>query len=62
MLDHDAIYAEIGEIAAGLKPGRTSAEEITFFKSVGNAIQDLTVAARVLAAAEAQNLGTIVNF
>ena len=62
MLDHDAIYAEIGEIAAGLKPGRTSAEEITFFKSVGNAIQDLTVAARVLVAAEAQNLGTIVNF
>lgn len=61
LLNPDSIYAEIGEIAAGLKPGRTSAEEVTFFKSVGLAIQDLTVAACVVAAAEAQNLGTLVN-
>lgn len=61
LLQPDSIHAEIGEIAAGLKPGRTSTQEITFFKSVGTAIQDLTVAARVVAAAEAQNLGTVVD-
>lgn len=55
------VYAEIGEIAAGLKPGRQSPEEITFFKSVGNAVQDLALAERVLRAAEARGLGTEVN-
>ncbi|MCA9942440.1 MAG: hypothetical protein KC449_03120 [Anaerolineales bacterium] len=34
------IHAELGEIAAGLKPGRTSPTQITFFKSVGVAVQD----------------------
>ena len=42
------VYAEIGEIAAGLLPGRTSADEITFFKSVGNAVQDAAVAACIV--------------
>src|SRR5262249_21213451 len=31
----ERIYAELGEIAAGAKPGRTSAEQITIFKSLG---------------------------
>ena len=34
------IHAELGEIIAGRKPGRTTAQQITFFKSVGNAAQD----------------------
>jgi len=38
------IYAELGEIAAGRKAGRENKEEITVFKSVGNAIQDLLAA------------------
>src|SRR5262245_35550433 len=38
------VYAEIGEIAAGLKPGRQDDDEITYFKSVGNAAQDAAVA------------------
>jgi alanine dehydrogenase len=41
------IRAEIGEVLAGLKPGRRSADEITLFKSVGNAILDLAVAGLV---------------
>ncbi len=40
----ELIYGELGEIVAGLKPGRESSEEFTFFKSVGIAIQDLAVA------------------
>jgi ornithine cyclodeaminase/alanine dehydrogenase-like protein (mu-crystallin family) len=38
------IFAEIGEVLAGRKPGRESAEEITLFKSVGVAAEDLASA------------------
>ena len=43
-LSADCIHAELGEVIAGKKTGRTSEKEITVFKSVGNAIQDLAVA------------------
>jgi len=61
LVDESVISAEIGEIVLGVAPGRTSAEEITFFKSVGNAVQDIAVAARVLAVAERENLGVVVE-
>lgn len=51
------IYAELGEIVAGLKPGRTSPQQITFFKSVGLAVQDAIAAQIALRNAEAANLG-----
>jgi ornithine cyclodeaminase/alanine dehydrogenase-like protein (mu-crystallin family) len=54
------IYAELGEIAAGLKPGRMSDDEVTLFKSVGVAVQDIAAAGRVLAAAERLDLGVEV--
>ncbi|MFN2508057.1 MAG: ornithine cyclodeaminase family protein [Chthoniobacterales bacterium] len=38
------IFAEIGEVVAGAKPARQSAEEITLFKSVGVAIEDIVAA------------------
>jgi ornithine cyclodeaminase/alanine dehydrogenase-like protein (mu-crystallin family) len=47
---------------AGVKPGRTSDDQITFFKSVGNAVQDAAAAARVLQIAEANDLGTVIEF
>jgi len=52
------IYAELGEIAAGRKPGRVTPEEITLFKSVGVAVQDVAAASAVLEAARRLNLGT----
>ena len=55
------IDAEIGEIINGDKPGRESDAEITFFKSVGVAVQDAVAGAVVLAAAEAKGLGTVVE-
>ena len=55
------IDAEIGEIINGNKPGRQSDEEITFFKSVGVAVQDAVAGAAVLAEAEAKELGTVVE-
>jgi ornithine cyclodeaminase/alanine dehydrogenase-like protein (mu-crystallin family) len=38
------IHAQLGEIVAGLRPGRTDDREITVFKSVGLAIQDVATA------------------
>ena len=55
------IDAEIGEIVNGDKPGRQSDDEITFFKSVGVAVQDAVAGAAVLAAAEAKELGIVVE-
>ena len=51
---------EIGEVLSGRAPGRQSSEEITFFKSVGNAAQDVAVARLVLQAAEKGGWGTRV--
>jgi ornithine cyclodeaminase/alanine dehydrogenase-like protein (mu-crystallin family) len=52
---------EIGEVINGQVPGRQSAEQVTLFKSVGNAVQDIAAATRALAAAEALGLGTLVD-
>ncbi len=57
----DRIHAELGEIVLGHKPGRTDSKEITFFKSVGVAIQDLIAAGRALKLAEQQGLGQVVS-
>jgi len=48
LIGEDHILAEIGEVLAGLKPGRGSDDEVTLFKSVGNAVQDLAVAGLVV--------------
>lgn len=55
------IYADLGELVSGTKPGRTDDLEITFFKSVGLAIQDLAAASKALARAEEMNLGKVVE-
>ncbi|HEX9816947.1 MAG TPA: ornithine cyclodeaminase [Candidatus Thermoplasmatota archaeon] len=56
-ITEDDVFAEIGEVAAGLKPGRQGKDEITFFKSVGNAVQDAAVAALAIKAAKRENVG-----
>jgi len=55
------ILAELGEVTAGKKPGRGSAREITYFKSVGNAVQDVSVAQAVYRRAREKNLGQEVE-
>jgi ornithine cyclodeaminase/alanine dehydrogenase-like protein (mu-crystallin family) len=37
-------FAELGEVVAGTRPGRQSADEITLFKSVGVAVEDVVSA------------------
>jgi ornithine cyclodeaminase/alanine dehydrogenase-like protein (mu-crystallin family) len=61
LITTDHIYAELGEIAAGAKAGRTQEEEITLFKSVGVAVQDVAAAGAVLEAARRLGLGTEVE-
>ena len=55
------IHGEIGEILAGAKPGRSSADEITLYKSVGIAVQDVATAQLVYRKALERNAGTNVD-
>jgi ornithine cyclodeaminase len=56
-LDASAVHAELGELVAGTRPGRATPSEITLYKSVGVAVQDLAAAALVVAAARARGAG-----
>lgn len=56
------IHAELGEVVAGKKPGRTSEEEITVFDSTGTALQDVAAAAMVYERAAQQHVGTRFSF
>ena len=55
------IHAEIGETLAGITTGRTTADEITLYKSVGIAIQDVATANLVYQKALRQEIGTHVE-
>jgi ornithine cyclodeaminase len=57
LISEGHIYAELGEILAGVKAGRGSDDEVTIFKSVGNAVQDVAVATKALEEARKHDLG-----
>jgi ornithine cyclodeaminase/alanine dehydrogenase-like protein (mu-crystallin family) len=38
------VVAELGEVVVGKRPGRQTAEEVTLFKSVGLAVEDVVTA------------------
>jgi ornithine cyclodeaminase/alanine dehydrogenase-like protein (mu-crystallin family) len=61
VIDEGHIHAELGELVAGTRRGRTSRDQITLYKSVGVAVQDAAAAALVLAAARARNIGREVE-
>ena len=60
-VDASVIAAELGEVVLGRKVGRESADQVTYFKSVGNAVQDVAVAALVLQRARAAGRGVLVE-
>lgn len=60
-IDRDHISTEIGEVIAGHKPGRASAEEITFFKSVGVSVQDAMAAQIILRNGPSLGLGATIE-
>ncbi len=62
IVTRDHVYAELGEIVAGLKNGRTSKEEVILFDSTGMALQDVATASIVYEKALKDKIGYSVNF
>jgi alanine dehydrogenase len=56
------VHAELGEVIAGLKKGRTSDDEIIIFDSTGTALQDVAASAIVYEKVLATTIGTSLNF
>jgi ornithine cyclodeaminase/alanine dehydrogenase len=61
VISADHIYAELGELVTGKKKGRTSNNEITVFKSVGLAIQDVATGMKVYELAKAKGVGQLID-
>lgn len=57
IISREDVWAELGEVVAGKKPGRTSSEEITIFVSTGLAIQDAVTANLVYQRALERGIG-----
>jgi ornithine cyclodeaminase/alanine dehydrogenase-like protein (mu-crystallin family) len=57
----DHVRAELGEVLAGSKPGRRNDGELTLFRSLGLAVEDLAAAQYAVAAAREHGLGTEVE-
>jgi ornithine cyclodeaminase/alanine dehydrogenase len=60
-INENHIHGEIGEVLAGAKPGRSGASEVTLYKSVGIAIQDVATASLVYRKALERGVGTAVE-
>jgi len=56
------IYAQIGEILVGRKPGRASAQEVTIFDSTGLGIQDVATGSAIYRKATEMGKGIRLNF
>lgn len=61
LLTRAGVHAELGEVVAGRKPGRASADEIILFDSTGMALQDAAAATLVYERALAAGRGMKVN-
>ncbi len=61
VIGDDHIVGALGEVLVGQAPGRGSAEEITLFKSLGIAVEDLAAAHHIWRKAEATGAGTWVE-
>ncbi|MFF9160988.1 hypothetical protein ACF081_12100 [Streptomyces longwoodensis] len=57
LITADHVHAELGELVAGSRPGRTAPDQITLYKSVGVAAQDAAATALVVAAARERSVG-----
>ena len=62
LLTSEDVYAELGEVIAGYKSGRTSSDEIIIFDSTGMALQDVVTAAAVYEKAVRAGSGTRIDF
>lgn len=60
-VSRERLSRELGMVVSGDAPGRTSPDEITLFKSVGNAVQDVVVARRAVERARERGIGTEID-
>jgi alanine dehydrogenase len=61
LVSREHFARELGMVASGGAPARVSTDEITLFKSVGNAVQDVVVARRAVDRARERGLGTEID-
>lgn len=62
LMTRESAYGELSEVVAGVKPGRTSPDEIVIFDSTGMALQDVVAAAAVYEKAVSEQAGTVIDF
>jgi ornithine cyclodeaminase/alanine dehydrogenase-like protein (mu-crystallin family) len=62
LIEPEHVSVELGELVAGMHPGRTSPDQLTLFKSVGVAVEDLAAASLVVMAARTRGVGRSVDF
>ena len=61
VMKREGVHAELGEVVAGRKPGRESAEEVIVFDSTGMALQDVAAAALVYEKATSERVGAVLQ-
>ena len=61
-IGEDHIHAELGEVVAGVEPGRTDPDEVTLFDSGGTAIETVAAAHMLSEKAREEGLGTEIEF
>jgi ornithine cyclodeaminase len=61
LIAHDYSADELGEIAAGRKPGRRSEDEVTVCDLTGTGVQDTAIATHAFRIARERGLGTVIE-
>ena len=61
LVSEDHIHAEVGELVSGSRPGRTSPDQVTLYRSVGVAVQDAVAARLALDRARETGAGVTVD-
>lgn len=61
VISEDHIVGELGDLVAGSVVARTGDDDVTFFKSVGNAVQDMAVANAAVLRAQQQGVGQEID-
>lgn len=61
LMSKQNVHAELGEVVAGIKPGRTSPDEIIIFDSTGMALQDVIAASTVYKKAVDKGIGRTLD-
>jgi len=62
LIDLDHIQGELGEILTGKIPGRKADKDITLFKSLGLAVEDVAAAYHIFTNAKKMNVGVVSDF